>query len=107
MNFIFEYKNKLSFVNFAIFFNIGFSQIDHNGAAVVVDNHCPSGHVFFLNTKFFKLVIDSETDFITTPFIEPENQTAKTAKVLFMGNTTCSNLRKQGVGIYLYQSITS
>ena len=44
---------------------------------------------------------------MTTPFIEPENQTAKTAKVLFMGNATCSNLRKMGVLYAISQSITS
>jgi hypothetical protein len=52
-------------------------------------------------------VIDSETDIITTPFIEPENQTVKTAKILFMGNATVSNMRKHGVVYGISQTITS
>ena len=65
------------------------------------------GSVFALNTKFYKLVIDSQTDFVTTPFIEPENQTAKTAKILFMGNATVSNMRKLGVAYGIAQTIVS
>jgi len=97
--------------------DLGFDTLKLKGATMIWDELVPDvgsgttsltyGTAFYLNTKFFKLVIDSETDFITTPFIEPENQTAKTAKILFMGNTTCSNLRKLGVGVYLSQSITS
>jgi len=97
--------------------DLGFDNVKLKGATMIWDELVPDvgsgttaityGTAFMLNTKFFKLVIDSETDFVTTPFVEPENQTAKTAKILFMGNTTCSNLRKQGVAIYLYQSITS
>jgi hypothetical protein len=63
--------------------------------------------VFFLNTNFYKLVIDSQTDIVTTPFVTPENQTAKTAKVLFMGNAATNNLRKQGVVYGAVQTIAS
>jgi hypothetical protein len=94
---------------------IGFDSIKLKGAEMVWDELVPNidegylpsdanfetnnvaGTAFFVNTAFYKLVIDRETDFVTTPFVEPENQTAKTAKVLFMGNATCSNLAKQGV----------
>jgi hypothetical protein len=86
---------------------MGFDNIKLKGATLVWDELVPdidhgtlaatSGSAFFLNTKFYKLVIDKQTDFITTPFVEPENQSAKTAKVLFMGNTTVSNPRKLGV----------
>lgn len=96
---------------------LGFDTIKLKGGTMLWDELVPDvgsgttaityGTCFMLNSKFFKLVIDEETDFITTPFIEPENQTAKTAKVLFMGNTTVSNMRKHGLGIYLSQSITS
>uniref|UniRef100_A0A6M3K6T4 Putative capsid protein n=1 Tax=viral metagenome TaxID=1070528 RepID=A0A6M3K6T4_9ZZZZ len=87
--------------------DLGFDNIKLKGATVIWDELVPDlytgttaltvGSAFFLNTKFYKLVIDSETDFITTPFIEPENQTAKTAKVLFMGQATVSNARKNGM----------
>jgi hypothetical protein len=87
--------------------DMGFDNIKLKGATFIWDELVPDlftgtvaltvGSAFFLNTKFYKLVIDSQTDFVTTPFIEPENQTAKTAKVLFMGQATVSNARKNGM----------
>jgi len=65
------------------------------------------GTAFFINTNFYELFIDSQTDIVTTPFVEPENQTAKTAKILFMGNAGVSNMRKHGVCMDISQSITS
>jgi len=100
--------------------DMGFDTIKLRGATMIWDEMVPDidkayaighaswdGSVFFLNTKFYNIIIDSETDIITTPFIEPENQTAKTAKVLFMGNAGVSNLRKQGVCYAIAQNITS
>lgn len=87
---------------------MGFENIKLKGGVLVWDELVPDiesgttsltyGSIFCLNTKFYKLTIDSQTDFITTPFVEPENQAAKTAKVLFMGNTSVSNMSKLGVG---------
>ncbi|HDZ38697.1 MAG TPA: phage major capsid protein [Marinobacter sp.] len=97
--------------------DMGFDNIKLRGATCIWDEIVPDvengtaavtlGTVFALNTKFFKLVIDSETDVVTTPFVTPENQTAKTAKILFMGNTVCSNLRKQGVGYEILGTIVT
>jgi len=90
--------------------DMGFDTIKLKGATCIWDEYVPNindgsadpagatdGTAFFLNTEFYKLIIDSETDIVTTPFVEPENQTAKTAKVLFMGNSAVSNMRKLGV----------
>jgi hypothetical protein len=97
--------------------DMGFDTIKLRGATCLWDEQVPDistgttaitlGTAFFINTKFYKLVIDSETDIITTPFIEPENQTVKTAKILFMGNATVSNMRKHGVVYGISQTITS
>ena len=104
--------------------DMGFDNIKLRGATCIWDEQVPdldrgealgvggvtelvSGSVFLLNTKFYKLIIDSETDIVTTPFIEPENQTVRTAKILFMGNTAVSNLRKHGVAYAISQSIVS
>jgi len=86
--------------------DMGFDNIKLRGATCVWDEQVPdldsgtvantTGTAFFLNTNFYNLIIDQETDVVTTPFVEPENQTAKTAKILFMGNTAVSNLRKHG-----------
>ena len=97
--------------------DLGFSNVKCRGAVVLWDELVPdidsgtvaitTGSAFYLNTNFLKLMIDSQTDFATTPFVEPENQTAKTAKILFMGQLACSNLRKQGVLYALSQTIAS
>ncbi len=97
--------------------DLGFDNIKLKGAVMIWDELVPdidngtaaltAGTAFFLNTKFYKLMIDSQTDFITTPFIEPENQTAKTAKVLFMGNATISNPRKCGVAYGISKAIAA
>ena len=97
--------------------DLGFSNTKCRGAVVLWDELVPdvytgtvaitAGSAFFLNLRFLKLIIDKQTDFVTTPFVEPENQTAKTAKVLFMGQLACSNLRKQGVLYRLSQTIVS
>jgi hypothetical protein len=97
--------------------DMGFDNIKLRGATCIWDEVVPdvengaasitTGNATFINTDFYKLVIDSETDIITTPFVEPENQTAKTAKVLFMGNTCVSNMRKHGVLWGISQSIVA
>jgi hypothetical protein len=100
--------------------DMGFDTVKLRGATCMWDEVVPSvdtgelaggatfsGTAAFLNTNFYKLIIDSQTDIITTPFVEPENQTAKTAKILFMANAAVSNLRKHGVVYAINQSIAS
>ena len=97
--------------------DMGFDTIKLRGATLIWDELVPDiytgtaaitvGTIFLINTNFYELFIDSETDIITTPFIEPENQTAKTAKILFMGNAGVSNMRKHGVGMDILQTIVA
>ena len=53
--------------------------------------------VYFINSDTMSFVTDSETDFITTEFVRPENQDATVAQVLWMGAVTTNNRRKNGV----------
>lgn len=97
--------------------DMGFDTVKLLGATLVWDEVVPDieagttaitkGTLFLLNSKFYHLVIDSQTDIVTTPFIEPENQTAKTAKILFMGNSAVSNIRKHGVLYAIGQTIAA
>jgi hypothetical protein len=99
--------------------DMGFDNIKLRGATCIWDEQVPGidggeeptaltdGTAFFINTNFYKLIIDSQTDVVTTPFVEPENQTVKTAKILFMANAVVSNLRKHGVLYGISNSITS
>ena len=97
--------------------DVGFDNVKLRGATCIWDEVTPDvdsgtaaitgGTVFMLNSDFYHLVIDSETDMVTTPFVTPENQTASTAKILFMGNAAVSNLRKHGVGMEILQTIVA
>lgn len=67
----------------------GFQALEFKGVPVVWDELCPSGTVYFLNTKHMKLIAHKDANFQTTDFVKPENQDARTAQVLWMGNLTC------------------
>ena len=49
-----------------------------------------------INSEALSFVTDTETDFITTDFVRPENQDAKVAQVMWMGAVTSNNRRKLG-----------
>jgi hypothetical protein len=102
--------------------DMGFQTVKCKTATMLWDEQTPdiesgttavsAGTAFFINSKFYHLWFDSETGnasdgFIVTPFVEPENQTAKTAKVLAMGQAGVSNMRKHGVLWGLSQAVTS
>ena len=90
---------------------LGFETIRFKGQDLVWDEMVPdidNGYTYdssshdsstwlMLNTDYLELVMDSATDFITTPFVRPENQDAKVAQILAMGNLVCYNRRKQGM----------
>jgi len=56
-----------------------------------------SGTWFMANSNFLEIQYDSETNFISTNFITPENQDASTAHILWLGAVLTSNRRKHGV----------
>jgi hypothetical protein len=55
------------------------------------------GRFYFLNENYIKVILDSGTNFINTPFIRPHNQDARTSQVLVMGNMVVTNRQRQGV----------
>lgn len=57
---------------------IGFQTFEFNGASVVADNFCPSGYMFFLNTKYVQFIVNQNANFIWTP---PKSGTAEWAYV--------------------------
>ena len=76
---------------------VGFEAYKFKGARVMWDNYCTSGYMYCLNSKYLKLYVDTKTDFISTPFIRPANQDARTAQILWMGELTTSNRSKHGI----------
>ena len=104
----FEYYESLGetqkrFVDEQKSLDLGFTVLKYKGAdmfwdAAFATNTPSTGEsIVLLNSENIRLVIDKDSDFVTTDFIEPENQTASVAKVLVMANQTCNNRRKLGL----------
>jgi hypothetical protein len=88
----------------------GFDTLRFKGSEMSWDDKCTSASVaantctgsknylmYFLNTKFFEIMYDSQSLFAHEGFVRPENQTAKTSLVVFMGNMLVTNRRKHGI----------
>jgi len=75
--------------------NAGFTSLMFKGKPVIYGNYISSGLLFGLNMNYIYLAVDSETDFVTTPFITPANQTIKVAYILWRGNLVTNNRRRQ------------
>lgn len=67
----------------------GFQKLGFKGVPIVWDEYCPSGSMYFLNGNHMKLVVHKDANFDITDFVKPENQDARVAQILFMGNLTC------------------
>jgi len=85
----------------------GFDNVKFRGATLGWDEYTASASVaagstttalmYFINTKFLRIVYDSQSLFSHEGFIKPENQLAKTALVVFMANMMSTNRRKNGI----------
>lgn len=74
----------------------GFENLKYKGATMTYDPNTPSGTMDFLSSDSIKLVTSKGTNFITTPFIKPTNQDAKTAQILWAGQLVSDNIRRLG-----------
>lgn len=75
----------------------GFLNLLFKGAPVLFDKYVAAGDVYFLNTKYLRLVGHSENWFKPTPFVRPNNQDARYAQIVCYGELTISNRARQGV----------
>jgi hypothetical protein len=74
--------------------NAGFTNLTFKGKPVVYGNYIGAGLMLGLNMNYIYWAVDSATDFITTPFITPANQTIKVAYILVRGNLITNNRRR-------------
>jgi len=65
------------------------------------------GTEYHLNTRCMEYIVHSRRDFVSTPFIKPANQDARTSHLLWAGQLCVSNRRKQGVLYDIDNSIAS
>jgi hypothetical protein len=76
---------------------VGFSGINFNGhCEIIVDNHCPSGSIFFLNSEYWKLVLNRKRNFYWTAEKTPIDADAYVRQLITMGNLLCIQPRVQG-----------
>jgi hypothetical protein len=75
----------------------GFLNLLYKGAPVLYDKYVTATDMFFLNTKYLRLVGHSENWFKPTPFVRPNNQDARYAQIICYGELTISNRARQGV----------
>jgi hypothetical protein len=76
---------------------IGLDTVRFNGADVVVDSHCPSGFMYFLNTDYWEFYVHQKWDFRFRGFMEPTNQQRQIGQQIVWGNFVCRGPRFQGV----------
>jgi hypothetical protein len=74
----------------------GFQNLLFKSAPIMYDTHCTAGVMYFLNSKYIKLVGHSDKWFAQTDFVRPENQDARFALIMCYGNLVVSNRKKQG-----------
>ena len=75
----------------------GFQSLRFKGASVVVDSHCPAGHMYFLNTKYLDFKVHAKRNFALDSFKEMEAYDGLQARIFWMGQLVCSNPAMQGV----------
>ena len=75
----------------------GFQSIRFKGASVVVDSHCPDGHMYFLNTKYLDFKVHSGRNFELEDFRSLEHNDVIQSRIFWMGQLVCSSPRMQGL----------
>lgn len=68
-----------------------------NALPTTVSASAPPVPFYFLNSNYLEWCVHRKRDFITTGFMRPHNQDARTAQILAMAQLTCSNRQRQGV----------
>lgn len=74
----------------------GFNNLLYRGTPIVVDDNCPAGEMYFLNTKYLKFRHHASRNFAFQGFNKPVNQDASVAHIYWLGALTCSNPRMLG-----------
>lgn len=75
----------------------GFQNLLFKGSPVLFDTYVGSGKMYFLNTKYIRLIGHNDVWFKTTPFVRPNNMDARYAQILCYGELTINNRKRQGV----------
>lgn len=77
--------------------DFGFPNLKFKGCILTWDDDCPAGNMYMLNSNYLELVTHRDANFELQPFVKPDDQDAKSALILWMGNLVCSNRSKLGI----------
>lgn len=75
----------------------GFRSLAYATMPVVIDDNCPAGNMYFVDTENLWLQLLAKGNFKITPFEYSHNQLTKVALYYVFGNLTCGSRRTQGV----------
>ena len=101
-------RADIPFDNITLFKNpLVWDEFMPNWSGATTVQSTTQGTVLALNSKFIQLKYDADTNFITTPFVRPENQDAKTALILWYGALGVNSRRKHGVLSDIDTTLTS
>lgn len=89
-------QNQQRFTN-AETADAGFENLLFHNTPVCFDVYCQANRMYYLNTKYLRLVGHKDVWFKPTPFVRPENQDARYAQILSYGEFCISNRKRQGV----------
>lgn len=71
--------------------------VETNAEVVDAIGTFTTGTSFYINSNAMEWIVDSQTDWITTPFVHPVGQDARVSEMLWMGAMGINNRRKLGV----------
>lgn len=83
--------------------DLGFRAFEFKGAPMIFSKTLTGGtgttanKLYMLNRRHLRLVTHTDWNFKMGDFIEPSNQAAMTAKMIWSGNFVCTNRLRQGV----------
>jgi len=79
------------------FGDIDFQNINFHGVPVIFDSNCPANTGYFLNLKYFKLLVHGDRDMTIRDWITPTDGDYILARLFWAGNLVTNNLARQGI----------
>lgn len=76
--------------------DIGIQNLEFKGTPWTWSPQGTSGVIYAIHDKGLEFIVNSDTDFLATPFVTPTNQDARTSKILLACALTTGDRRKLG-----------
>lgn len=73
-----------------------FENLTFKNVAIIADNACTSGVMYFIDSRHIKLAVASENNMSMTEWVKPSNQVARVAQIVFTCSLYTDNRRRLG-----------